>query len=487
MEDAPPQPSPGIPLDMSAEDFAHHFTAVTEWITRYLAQAELYPVLSRCHPGEVASGLPDEAPDEPQDFESILDSFRRVILPGITHWNHPAFFAYFGITGAAVGVMAEALAAALNVNAMLWRTSPAATELEELSLQWLRQMFGLPDAFRGHLQDTASTSTMVALAGARHARDPDSRRLGLAGRQLAPLRLYCSAEAHSSVDRAALTLGIGTDNVRRIETDHRFRMKVDALDVAVQEDLDAGATPLCVVATIGTTSTTSVDPVAEVAALCRRYDLWLHVDAAYAGAAAVLPEMRHLMNGWGEADSIVVNPHKWMFVPIDCSALFLRDPATVSRAFSVVPEYLRTPEGGAATNLMDYGPALGRRFRSLKLWMTLAYFGREGYQDRLRRHVQLARDFAGWLGAEAGWHLMAPVPFSTVCFRYSPEGMDPSAADRLNERILEKVNATGEAFLSATRLNGRYVLRLAIGNVRTESRHVERAWHLLRSVARDES
>jgi aromatic-L-amino-acid/L-tryptophan decarboxylase len=468
---------------MDPDEFRRQADAVIEWASQYLADPERYPVLSRAAPGEIAGSQQTDPPRSGTPFDDILADFREVVLPGITHWNHPGFLAYFGITAAGPGILAEALAATLNVNAMLWRTSPAATELEEVSLGWLRDMLGLPGSFRGHIQDTASTSTLVALASARERLGLEIREEGLAGRGLPPLRLYCSAEAHSSVDKAAITLGIGRHGVRRVLVDEGFRMRVDSLTAAIEEDRAAGYLPFAVVATIGTTSTTSVDPLQPIADLCRRSELWLHVDAAYGGAAAVVPELRHLMAGWEDADSIVVNPHKWLFVPIDCSALFLRDPELTRRAFTVVPEYLATPEAGGVTNLMDYGHALGRRFRALKLWMTLRYFGEAGLAERIREHVRLAAVFRGWVEAEPGWEIMAPGPFSTICFRYAPAAASAADTDRLNVGILERVNASGEVFLSHTRLAGSLTLRVAIGNLRTRERHLARAWELLREAA----
>lgn len=471
--------------DMPPEELQRHGHDVFDWIARYFGEIEELPVLSTALPGQVAAKLSGPMPEQGSGFDSIMEEFERTLLPGITHWNHPAFMAYFGITASGPGILGEALAAALNVNAMLWRTSPAATELEEVTLDWLRQMVGLPDAYRGHLQDTASTSTMVALAAAREAAGIDVREQGLAGRDLPRLKVYCSEDAHSSVDKAAVTLGIGLENVRRIPMDRRHRMRPDALAAAVANDRLTGALPIAVVATAGTTSTTAVDPIDEVAEVCERENLWLHVDGAYGGSAAILPELRHLFIGWERADSIVINPHKWLFVPIDCSALFLRNPELLRRAFSVLPEYLVTPEGSSVTNLMEYGPALGRRFRSLKLWMTFCYFGRQGLADRIAEHIRLAQQFAEWVGEEEGWVVAAPVPFSTVCFRCEPPELDPAAVERINSDLLERINSTGEVFLSHTRIGGKFTLRIAIGNIRTEERHVRRAWELLRACAKE--
>ncbi|HEX7242753.1 MAG TPA: pyridoxal-dependent decarboxylase [Longimicrobiaceae bacterium] len=469
--------------DMDPEEFRRHAHAVADWMADYLRDPGRFPVLAQVQPGDTAAKLPEAAPEHGEDMEAILRDFEDTILPGVTHWNHPGFFAYFAITGSAPGIIGEMLAAALNVNAMLWRTGPAPTELEERSLDWLRQMMGLPEDFRGHIQDTASISSLTAIAAAREEAGLGVREEGMSGRDLPRLRLYCSEEAHSSIEKAGITLGIGRAGTRRIPTDAEFRMDPAALEAAIREDLEAGVRPFCVVATVGTTSTTSVDPVPAIADLCGKYGLWLHVDAAYAGSAAVLPEMRWILEGCARADSLVVNPHKWLFVPVDCSALYVRGPERVKRAFSLVPEYLLTPEGETATNLMDLGPALGRRFRALKLWTTLRYFGREGIADRIREHLRLARDFAAWVDAEPGWERLAPAPFSTVVFRFVPEGAADEEADRANDRILERVNEGGEVFLSHTRVRGRLGLRLAVGNLRTEEAHVRRAWELLRSEA----
>ncbi len=468
---------------------------VADLAADYLQRVEEYPVLPRLEPGAVAAALPESPPAAAEPLERVLDDYRRLIEPACTHWNHPGFLAYFAITGSGPGILGETLAAALNVNAMLWKSGPAATELEERVCDWLRQMLGLPAGFHGHINDTASTSTLVALAAARHRAaaatgEPlDVRGRGLAGRpEVPPLAVYASDQAHSSVDKAVILLGLGHENLRRVPVDNAFRMDPAALAAMVARDRAAGRLPIAVVATAGTTSSTSVDPIAAVAAVCRREGLWLHVDAAYAGSAAVCPELRPLFAGWERADSIVVNPHKWLFTPVDCSVLLVREPAALKAAFSLVPEYLRTEESGV-TNLMDLGPQLGRRFRALKLWMVIRAFGVEGLAERIRAHCELARRLAGWIAAEPGWELSAPVPFSTVCFRALTGGA-PADEDRFNERLLARVNAAGPVFLSHTALAGRTVLRVAIGNLRTEEEHVATAWRLLREGAvalRDEA
>jgi aromatic-L-amino-acid/L-tryptophan decarboxylase len=443
--------------------------------------AAAYPVRPPVAPGEVRAALAASPPAEGEPMEAIFADYQRVVEPHVTHWNHPGFFAYFAITGSAPGVAAETLAAALNVNAMLWRTGPAAVEVEELACDWVRQMVGLPEAFRGHLNDTASTSTLVALAAARHELrglpGAEARRRGLAG--LPPLVVYASDQAHSSVDKAAIVLGLGSEQVRRVASDAELRLDPRALAEAVAADRAAGRQPLAVVATAGTTSTTSVDPLLAVAELCRRESLWLHVDAAYAGSAAVCPEYRLLLDGWERADSVVLNPHKWMFVPVDCSLLFVRDVGNLKAAFSLVPDYLASDEGDA-TNLMDLGFQLGRRFRGLKLWMVIRAFGVEGLRRRIRAHCAWAGRLAERIEAHPDLELAAPVPFSTVCFRLRGEGGE---ADEANRRLLDAVNADGRFLLSHTVLRGRFVLRAAIGNLRTTGEHVDALWRLVAAKA----
>lgn len=473
--------SPPRAGDMPPEVFREAGHAAVDWIAEYLAGVERLPVLARVRPGDLRAALPPAAPTEGEPIERILDDFDKIVLPAVTHWNHPAFHGYFAVTGSGPGILGEMLTAALNVNAMVWRSSPAGTELEEHVLSWLGAMLGLPDGLFGVIQDTASTSSLVALAAARHRAYPGVRREGLFGQPRG--RIYASEEAHSSIEKAVITLGFGHEAFRKIPTDGDFRMDPVALRRAVREDVDAGLRAVAVVPTVGTTSTSSPDPVAATVEIAREFGMWVHVDAAYAGSAAILPEMREHFRGWEDADSIVMNPHKWLFTPVDCSVLFTRDPGTVRAAFSLVPEYLRTPEQDHAVNLMDYGVALGRRFRALKLWFVIRYFGEEGIRARIREHVRLARDFADRVDAEPEWERVAPVPFSTVVFRYAPEGVEPEAADRANMAILDHVNAGGEAFLSHTRLRGRVALRLSIGNLRTEERHLERTWTLLREAA----
>jgi aromatic-L-amino-acid decarboxylase len=462
-------------------DFRRHGHALVEWIADYLTGSERYPVLPRVTPGDIRRALPTQAPERGESFDAIFADFERVIVPALTHWNHPGFFGYFAITASAPGVLAEFLSAALNQQAMLWRTSPAATELEEVSLAWLRKLLGLPDSFEGVIYDTASISTLHALAGAREVAVPGVRDEGLAGRpDLGSFRVYCSEHAHSSVDKAVIALGLGHRALRRIPVDDAFGLRTDALQDAIADDRGAGITPLAIVATLGTTSTTSVDPVREIAALCRRESIWLHVDAAYAGVTAMLPEHRARFAGWEHADSIVVNPHKWLFTPFDLSAFYCRRMDTVRQAFSLTPDYLQTADG--ARNLMDTGIQLGRRFRALKLWMILRDFGADGFRTVLTEHIRLAQLFAQWVDADPDFERVAPVPFSVVCFRARPRLFvgTPDELDALNTTVLDAVNASGDVFLSHTRLDQRFVLRLAVGNLRTTESHVARAWELLK-------
>jgi aromatic-L-amino-acid decarboxylase len=461
---------------MSPEAFREAGDRVTRWIERYREGVEELPVLSRVRPGEIAGRLPEAPPEEGEAFERILEDMDDVVVPGLTHWNHPGFLAYFASSSSAPGVLAEYVAAALSQNAMLWRTSPAGTELEERMVDWVRRFVGLPDTFRGVLQDTASASSFTALLAAREALGLEVRTRGMAGRtDVPPLTAYVSEQAHSSLEKGAIAAGIGADNVRRVPVDDRYRMRPDALAELVAADLAEGRRPVMVGATVGTTSTASVDPVDAVSEVCAEHDVWLHVDAAYAGPAAALPEHRDRFAGWERADSVVLNPHKWMATPLDCSVLLFRNPEVFRASLALKPAYLRTDE--TATDLMDFGLSLGRRFRSLKLWFLFRWHGAEGLRSMLRDHVTWAEEFAATVRDARGFALAAPPSFSTVCFRASaPDDRDP---DAFNERLLDLVNRRGDVFLSATELEGRYTLRLSVGSVHTRREDVRRAWRQL--------
>jgi aromatic-L-amino-acid decarboxylase len=475
--------------DMSPAEFRKHGHAVIDWIADYLDKPDKWPVLPAVRPGDVRAGLPQSPPPRGELMDTILDDFQRLIVPGMTHWNHPGFMAYFANSSTAAGVLGETLTAALNVNAMLWRTSPAATELELLTLDWLRQMLGLPSEFFGAIADTASSNTLYALAAAREMRPEfHIRERGLGARDdLPPILIYCSEEAHSSVDKAVMTLGFGLNALKKIPTDEHLRMNPKFLSETIDSDRRAGAIPLAVVATVGTTSTTAVDPVPAIAEICRREKMWLHVDASYGGVAAILPEKRFVLDGCDKANSLVVNPHKWLFTPMDCSVLYTRRPELLKRAFQHVPEYLQASSGEGVVNLMDYGIALGRRFRALKLWFVIRQFGVEGLKSLVREHIRIASRLAEWIDADRELERLADVEFSTVVFRHRPSGMAASELDEHNARLLDKVNATREVYLSHTRVRGSYALRVAIGNIHTTEAHVRRAFDLISEAGRSNS
>lgn len=471
---------------MTPAEFREHGYAVIDWIAGYLDKPEKWPVLPDLQPGALQRALPRSPPESAEPMASILADFERLVVPFTTHWNHPQFMAYFANSSTGAGVLGEALSAALNVNAMLWRTGPAATELEQLALDWLRQMLGLPDGLFGTINDTASSSTLYALAAARELHpELRIREDGLSGRPDLPrIALYCSEEAHSSVDKAVMTLGFGLRALRKIPTDAGLRMDAGALGAAIETDRRAGVFPLAVVATVGTTSTTAVDPVPAIADICAREKLWLHVDASYAGTAGILPEMRHVLAGCERAESFVVNPHKWLFTPVDCSALYTTRPDLLRRAFQHIPDYLTVPGGQDSVNLMDYGVSLGRRFRALKLWFVIRSFGTEGLQSLVREHIRIASRLSAWIDADPELERMADAQFSTVVFRHRPPGLDGKALDDHNSRLLERVNASRELYLSHTRVRGSYALRIAIGNIHTTEAHVRRALEIVRSASR---
>lgn len=453
----------------------------SQWVVRYRSQVGLLPVLAQVQPGWLAAQLPASPPEDGEPPEAWFADLDKLILPAVTHWNHPGFLGYFGITGSPPGVVADLVSSALNVNGMLWKTCPALTELEQVVVSWYARALGLPASWFGMITDTASTSTLLALGAARERALPGSRDRGLQG--VPSLRVYCSQEAHSSVDKAAMVLGIGRDNVVRVPADEKFRLRPDLLAEAIARDRQAGYIPMAVVATVGTTSSTSVDPVPEIAELCRRAGLWLHVDAAYAGSAAVAPEFRWALSGCELADSFVANPHKWLLTPIDCSCLYTAHPEAFRQAYSLVPAYLTTDTAGTV-DLMDYSFQLGRRFRALKLWFVFRAYGTRGLAEVIRTHVALAREFARWIETSGDFELLAPVPFSVVNFRWHPKGLDDEAKlAEANQRILQVVNASGKVFLSHTALFGRFALHLAVGNLETNRDFLENAWLEIKRAA----
>jgi aromatic-L-amino-acid decarboxylase len=467
--------------DVAPELFRQQLHRLADWIANYRETIAQRPVAPNDRPGAILEKLPRQAPEQGESLNRIIADAERVIVPGMVHWGHPQFMGYFGSTSTAPGVLAEMIAAALNVNAMTWRTSPAATELETLVLDWLRQWLGLPNEFGGVVYDTASISTMHALAVAREEAAESARSLGLAGRQNLPaLRIYTSDQAHSSVEKAAIALGLGEHNVRRIPSDADFRMNVSALREMISEDLRAGSKPMAVVATVGTTSTASIDPVEEIAVICREQKMWLHIDAAYGGGLALLPECDWVKGGWNKADSLVINPHKMLFVPFDFSALYVRDLERLRRVFTLVPDYLRGDTMAAEKNYMDYSVQLGRRFRALKAWMVWRTFGRAGMAARIREHLRLARLFADWVESDSRFELAAPVVMGVVCFRLRESGDDE------NSRIVEKINTSGKAYLTQTKLQGRVVIRLGLGNILTTEEHLRNVWEFIRNAAKSQ-
>jgi aromatic-L-amino-acid decarboxylase len=420
--------------------------------------------------------LPKSAPERGEDFRRIFADVENLILPAVTNWNHPNFHGLFSTSTSSVGVFGEMLSAAFDMKAMLWRTAPASTELEEVVLDWLRQMMNLDEGLKGIIYDTASVSTLHAIAAAREGLNLRIREDGMSGRSDLPLlRVYTSEQSHSSVEKAVILLGLGQKSLRKISTNERFEMDAEKLREAIGEDKQNGFLPFCVVATVGTTSTTSIDPVEEIAKVCEENALWLHVDAAYAGSAAVVPELQNCLKGCERADSLVTNPHKWLFTPFDLSILYCRHLDLLKRAFSLVPEYLKVAE--TVTNQMDYGIQLGRRFRSLKLWFVLRYFGQDGLIERIREHIRLANLFASWIEASENFELLAPVPFALVCFRACPKAVEN--LNELNEKLMNAINESGKAYISHTKLNDKFTLRVSVGSIRVEERHIEKLWNLL--------
>jgi len=484
--------------DTSPEEFRKQLHELADWVADFRENIESLRVAPDEKPGAIRAQLPAQGPEEGESFEKILGDVDRLIVPGMVHWSHPMFLGYFGWTTTAPGILGEIISVPLNVNAMTWRTCPAATELETVVIDWLRQWLRLPDEFGGVVYDTASVGIMHALAVAREEAAPSTRKLGLINRDLPRFRIYTSDEAHSAAEKAAITLGIGEENVQRVETDADFRIDVNALRETIARDVRHNFKPLAVIATVGTTSSASVDPVPEIAKICREQEMWLHIDGAYGGAFAMVPEYKWASKGWDMADSIVINPHKTLFVPLDFSVLYVRDAERLRRVFTLVPEVLRGDTVEGEKNYMDYGIQLGRRFRALKAWVIWRSLGREGIVARLREQIRLANLLAGWIKSDDRFELAAPVSMGVICFRFvgpvggivDPRPGSPAPAttdniDKLNSEIVEQINASGRAYLTQTKLRGQTVMRIGLGNVLTTEDHLRNAWEIIRETARE--
>jgi aromatic-L-amino-acid/L-tryptophan decarboxylase len=483
---------------LDTDGFRRQAHQVVDWMADYLARVGTLPVQPDAEPGAIRARIPTEAPEGPEPFERIVADFERLIVPGLTHWGHPGFFAYFPANNSPPSILAEMLTATIGAQCMSWNTSPSATELEQTTMEWLRKMVGLPEAFTGAIQDTASTATLVALITARDEAvgrsggraDAESSAAGPPVR-LSDLVVYASEEAHSSAAKGARLAGFGPERVRLIPADDVFAMRADLLAQAIAADRAAGLVPACVVATVGTTSSTGIDPVVAIAEICEREKIWLHIDAAWAGSAAILPELRWIFAGVERADSVVFNPHKWMLVNFDCTAYFVRDPAALLRSFATSPAFLKAAHDDRVVNFRDWGIQLGRRFRALKLWFVIRTYGVQGLRAMIREHIRLGALLAGWVREDPGFELMAPAPLGLVVFRFTGRDdgkagrRDERALDALNERLLAHLHATGRIMLTQTRLKGRYAIRLALGHLTTTEDDVRRAWEMIRQGARE--
>ncbi|PIQ27697.1 aspartate aminotransferase family protein [bacterium (Candidatus Blackallbacteria) CG17_big_fil_post_rev_8_21_14_2_50_48_46] len=468
---------------MEPHEFRQHAHHLVDWMADYLEEVRQWPVSPQLAPGAIYQQIPEAAPATGESFDAIFADFQTQIMPGMTHWQHPRFFGYFPANSSPPSVLAEMLTATLGAQCMSWLTSPAATELEERMLEWLRDLLGLPRQWVGVIQDTASTATFCAILSAREkASQGRANSQGLQG--LPRYTLYCSSEAHSSIEKAVRMAGLGSENLRKIEVDQNFALQATALETQIQADRAAGYEPLCVVAAFGTTGSTAIDPLAEIAAICQREGLWLHIDAAFAGSALILPEIQALAHGLEYADSFVFNPHKWLLTNFDCSAYYVRDPQALLDTFALTPEYLKTGQDAQVKNFRDWGPQLGRRFRALKLWFVLRSYGAEGLKSLIQTHLAWAQTLAKTLKAESDFEVLAPVHFNTLCFRYAPPGKTPEDLDRLNPKLLEALNASGKLFMTHTRLRGVYVLRWVIGQTRVSWEDLAESWEQVKSTAR---
>jgi aromatic-L-amino-acid decarboxylase len=467
---------------INLDEFRKYAHQMVDWMADYCAEVEKYPVKSTVQPREIYDQLPEGAPSESESVEEIMEDFQKIILPGITHWQSPNFFAYFPANSSCPSILAEMLTATLGLQCMIWETSPAAAELEERVMNWVKRMIGLPENFEGVIQDTASSATLCAILTAREKfSDFHINETGFEGYQ--NLRVYCSTETHSSIEKAVKIAGFGRRNLVKVEVDEKLSLRPDRLKEAIVNDISNGKKPACVVATIGTTSTAAIDPLDEISKICSEFDIWLHVDAAYAGTALVLPEYRWMIEGMDRVDSFVFNPHKWMFTNFDCSAYFVKDKDALIRTFEILPEYLKTRSQGQVNNYRDWGIPLGRRFRALKLWFVIRNFGVQGIREKIRYHVSLARDFAQKISDHDHFELVAPPSLNVVCFRFKPKGLDDDEIDSLNEKLLQKLNQTGKVYLTHTKVRGLYAIRFVTGQTNVTDKHLNQAWKLIQKIA----
>ncbi|MCF8369548.1 MAG: aminotransferase class I/II-fold pyridoxal phosphate-dependent enzyme [Bacteroidales bacterium] len=450
---------------------AHQFV---DWMADFLENIEELPVKSQVMPGEIIDQLPISPPLEPESMDTIFHDFQKIILPGITHWQSPNFFAYFPANSSYPSLLAEMLTATLGAQCMVWETSPAAAELEELVLNWIKKMIGIPENFHGVIQDTASTATLTALLTAREK--ISSYRINEKGFDDKKFRVYCSSETHSSIEKGVKIAGLGKENLVKIEVDENFAIQTEKLEKAIIEDIQNGYIPVCIIASIGTTGSTAIDPLKPLGEIAAKYKIWLHVDAAFAGTALILDEYKWMIEGIEQADSFVFNPHKWMFTNFDCSAYYVKDKDALLNTFSINPEYLRTKTAGQVNDYRDWGIQLGRRFRALKLWFVIRNYGINGLQEKIREHISLAKEFELWVDENEDFELITPRTLSLVCFRYNPSGIkNEEAINQMNEKLLHSINSQGKMFLSHTRLNGKYTLRMVFGQTNVERKHVSRA------------
>jgi aromatic-L-amino-acid decarboxylase len=470
---------------MTNQEFRKYAHELVDWMADYLENLEQYPVKPPVKPGDIKAKLPHHAPEQGEAFEQIFQDFKDIIVPGMTHWQHPKYFAYFPAMNSEPSILAEMLTATLGAQCMIWLTSPAAEELEERTMEWLRDMLGLPQHFTGVIQDTASTATLVALLTAREvASDFRINQSGWQGDE--KYRIYASTQAHSSIDKAVRIAGFGIDNLIKIGVDENYAMIPSQLAQAIRQDIRDGYRPLCVVSCIGTTSSTAIDPVESIATIAKLHGLWHHVDAAYAGSALLLPELRWMSKGLESADSFVFNPHKWMLTNFDCSAYFVRDKMALVNTFSILPEYLKTDADKEVNNYRDWGIQLGRRFRALKLWFVIRSYGIEGLREKIRQHIEWAQWLKMQVEQAPDFELMAPVPLNLVCFRYHPTGVDDEAElESINSTLLQKLNDSGKIFLTQTKLNGTYILRLVGGTNHLTFEDVQEAWALVQAYAKE--